>query len=91
MNPELSRVNVILIDRIVDMYAVTDFASSCLLDKMSMLLNRFPKTCSDIAVTTEPLIQDSKYVIYKIIILKCIVLSMIVYVLANKFKKNIFI
>ncbi|XP_025405852.1 sec1 family domain-containing protein 2-like isoform X2 [Sipha flava] len=61
VNSDLSRVNVILIDRIIDMYAVTDFASSCLLDKMSMLLNRFPKTCSDIAVTTEPLIKDSKY------------------------------
>lgn len=44
------------------MYAVTDFASSCPLDKINMLLNRFPKTCSDIAVITEPLLQDTKYV-----------------------------
>jgi len=42
------------------MYAVTDFASSCPLDKMNMLLTRFPKTCSDIAVITEPLLQDLK-------------------------------
>lgn len=40
------------------MYAVTDFASSCPLDKMNMLLTRFPKTCSDIAVVPEPLFQD---------------------------------
>lgn len=63
MNTESSRVNVILIDRIVDMYAVTDFASSCPLDKMNMLLDRFPKTSSDIAVITEPLLNDLQYVI----------------------------
>ncbi|XP_022177744.1 uncharacterized protein LOC111038816 isoform X1 [Myzus persicae] len=61
LNTESSRLNVILIDRIVDMYAVTDFASSCPLDKMNMLLTRFPKTCSDIAVITEPLLEDLKY------------------------------
>ncbi|KAE9542889.1 hypothetical protein AGLY_002800 [Aphis glycines] len=60
-NAESSRVNVILIDRIVDMYAVTDFASSCPLDKINMLLPRFPNTCSDVAVITEPLLQDEKY------------------------------
>ncbi|XP_008180441.1 uncharacterized protein LOC100165621 isoform X2 [Acyrthosiphon pisum] len=60
-NTESSRLNVILIDRIVDMYAVTDFASSCPLDKMNMLLTRFPKTCSDIAVITEPLLQDLEH------------------------------
>lgn len=60
-NPESSRVNVILIDRIVDMYAVTDFASSCPLDKINMLLPRFPNTCSDVAVINEPLLQDEKY------------------------------
>lgn len=54
---------MILIDRIIDLYAVTDFASSCPLDKLNMLLKRFPKTCSDIAVVAEPLFQqDSKYV-----------------------------
>jgi len=42
------------------MYAVTDFASSCPLDKMNMLLTRFPKTCSDIAVITEPMLKDLK-------------------------------
>lgn len=62
INAEASRVNVILIDRIVDMYAVTDFASSCPLDKLNTLLNRFPKTCSDIAVVAEPLIDDLRYV-----------------------------
>lgn len=45
----------------VDMYAVTDFASNCPLDKMNILLNRFPKTCSDVAVINEPLLQE-KYV-----------------------------
>lgn len=45
------------------MYAVTDFASSCPLDKINMLLSRFPKTCSDVAVVTEPLVQDLKYVV----------------------------
>lgn len=60
LSTESSRLNVILIDRIVDMYAVTDFASSCPLDKMNMLLTRFPKTCSDIAVLTKPLLQDLK-------------------------------
>lgn len=54
---------MILIDRIVDMYAVTDFASSCPLDKLNMLLNRFPKTCSDVAVIAEPLIKDQMYVV----------------------------
>lgn len=44
------------------MYAVTDFASSCPLDKINMLLPRFPNTCSDVAVITEPLLQDEKYV-----------------------------
>lgn len=62
VNTESSRVNVILIDRIVDMYAVTDFASNCPFDKMNMLLDRFPKTCSDVAVNTEPLLNDLKYV-----------------------------
>ncbi|XP_015369952.1 PREDICTED: uncharacterized protein LOC107165997 isoform X1 [Diuraphis noxia] len=61
ISTESSRLNVILIDRIVDMYAVTDFASSCPLDKMNMLLTRFPKTCSDIAVVTEPMLKDLKY------------------------------
>lgn len=61
-NTESSHINVILIDRIVDMYAVTDFASNCPLDKINILLNRFPKTCTDIAVINEPLLQDTKYV-----------------------------
>lgn len=54
---------MILIDRIVDMYAVTDFASNCPLDKLNMLLNRFPKTCSDVAVIAEPLLKGQMYVI----------------------------
>lgn len=64
MSIESSRINVILIDRLVDMYAVTDFASSCPLDKINTLLNRFPNTCSDVAVNSESLFNDSKYVIY---------------------------
>lgn len=63
ISSDSSRVNVILIDRIVDMYAVTEFASNCPLDKINMLLDRFPKTCSDIAVISEPLLQDLKYVV----------------------------
>ncbi|XP_050423428.1 sec1 family domain-containing protein 2-like isoform X2 [Adelges cooleyi] len=60
-NTESSRMNIILIDRIVDMYAVTDFSSSCPLDKLNMLVNRFSGTCSDIAVNNEPLLHNEKF------------------------------
>ncbi|XP_050521778.1 sec1 family domain-containing protein 2-like isoform X1 [Daktulosphaira vitifoliae] len=57
---ESNHINIILIDRLVDMYAVTEFSSNCPLDKLNMLLTRFPGTCSDVSVVKEPLLYNEK-------------------------------